>query len=106
MKFDHKRIADPVHGTIELSKPEADVLQTPVFQRLRNIKQLGMAYLVYPGADYSRFSHSVGACHIAAEILDRLDRKGQLQFWSTADKLKNMKLLRLAALLHDVGHYP
>jgi len=48
----------------------------------------------------------LGACHIAAEILDRLDRKLQLQFWGTSEKIKNMRLLRIAALLHDVGHYP
>lgn len=56
MNEPYKRIADPVHGTISLSKLEARIIETKSFQRLRNVKQLGLAYLVYPGADYSRFS--------------------------------------------------
>lgn len=102
----YKRIADPVHGTVSLTELESKIIQTRAFQRLRNVKQLGLAYLVYPGADYSRFSHSIGACHIAGQILDVLERKNELTFWSTLDRIRNIQLLRVAALLHDVGHYP
>lgn len=96
-----KRIADPVHGTIDLTDAEVEVISTPAFQRLRNVKQLGLAALVFPGADYSRFSHSVGACHVTGRILDALrnDDRGKI----TADEYA---LYRMAALLHDVGHYP
>lgn len=70
--FNHKRIADPVHGTIGISNLEAKLISTPAFQRLRNVKQLGLAHYVYPGADYSRFSHSVGVCHITGRILNAI----------------------------------
>lgn len=71
-EFNAKRIADPVHGTIGLSALEARVISTRAFQRLRNVKQLGLAYYVFPGADYSRFSHSIGVCHITGRILSAL----------------------------------
>ncbi len=102
--FNAKRISDPVHGTISLSKIELDLIGCPAFQRLRGIKQLGLAHLVFPGADYSRFSHSLGVCHIAGRILDALVRNGH----ATDKDLNERKVqkYRLAALLHDVGHYP
>jgi uncharacterized protein len=101
-----KRIVDPVHGTVSLTELESNIIQTRAFQRLRNVKQLGLAHMVYPGADYSRFAHSIGACHIAGQILDVLEEKKELSFWSTAERIKNIQLLRVGALLHDVGHYP
>jgi uncharacterized protein len=99
--FDQKRIADAVHGTIGLSDLEARVLSTRAFQRLRHVRHLGLAYSVFPGADYSRFSHSVGVCHVAGRILSALSDQG-------AGDLNDdqVQLYRLAALLHDVGHYP
>ncbi len=72
--FGFKRIADAIHGTIGLSQLEVDVLGTPVFQRLRHVKQLGLAHLVFPGADYSRFAHSVGVCHVAGRTLEAIRR--------------------------------
>lgn len=99
---DKKRITDPVHGTIELSPLELEVISSPAFQRLRNVKQLGLAHLVYPGADYSRFSHSIGVCHVTGRILTALrDRAGVTDISD-----EEMQRYRLAALLHDVGHYP
>ena len=59
-----KRVADAVHGTIGLSDLEVQVMNTQVFQRLRNVKQLGLADYVFPGASYSRLSHSLCACHV------------------------------------------
>src|SRR5713101_5180121 len=100
--FDAKRVADPVHGTIGLSELEAAVINTGAFQRLRNVKQLGLAPLVFPGADYSRFSHCLGACHVTGSILEALRSSG------SADSLtdERIQIYRLSALLHDVGHYP
>jgi HD superfamily phosphohydrolase len=101
-QFNAKRIADPIHGTIGLSDLELGVIDTRTFQRLRNVKQLGLAYLVFPGADYSRFSHSVGVCHVTGQIMESLRNSG------TATEIddREVQLYRLAGLLHDVGHYP
>jgi HD superfamily phosphohydrolase len=98
--FDERLISDPIYGTITLSKRELEVVNTPAFQRLRNIKQLGLAHYVYPGADYSRFSHSLGVCHILGRIL------GSLHDHGVDIPVEEIELYRLAALLHDVGHYP
>jgi HD superfamily phosphohydrolase len=100
-EFHFRRITDPVHGTFGLSKLESDIISTSVFQRLHNVKQLGLAHLVYPGAGYSRFSHSVGACHVAGRMMRALNQNG-LKQWDAHEIQK----YRLAALLHDVGHYP
>lgn len=98
--FNHKRISDPVHGTIGLSELEVNVVNSRVFQRLRNVKQLGLAHYVFPGADYPRFSHSLGVCHITGRVLESLETKGV-----EIDRAAFQRF-RLAALLHDVGHYP
>ncbi|MDB5041688.1 MAG: superfamily phosphohydrolase [Candidatus Eremiobacteraeota bacterium] len=94
------RIQDSIHGIIELSALETYVVDSLAFQRLLNVKQLGMAYAVFPGADYSRFSHCIGVCHQMGRWLDTLQRNG-----NGVDEPKR-RLYRLAALLHDVGHYP
>lgn len=106
MNFNYKRIADPVHGTIPISRAELEILETPSFQRLRNVKQLGLAYLIYPGADYSRFSHSLGACHMAGCVLESLSSKGSLKEVWAGRVEQNVQVYRMAALLHDIGHYP
>lgn len=100
-RFSQKRIADPVHGPIGLSRVELDVIESPAFQRLRNVRQLGLAHYVFPGADYSRFAHSVGTCHLTGRILDRLRIGKQIEMGDD-----EVQRYRLAALLHDVGHYP
>lgn len=100
--FDHKSITDPIYGYVGLSAVEADIVSTPTFQRLHNVRQLGLAHLVFPSAGYSRFSHSVGACHTAGRILDALGQNAP----GSAPKGKKKQLYRLAALLHDIGHYP
>lgn len=100
-EFNFKRVADPVHKTIGLSQLEVEIIDTAIFQRLRKIKQLGLAYYVYPGADFSRFEHSIGACHLAGRVLDHLHKNG---FMSLDSHI--IQQYRLAALLHDLGHYP
>lgn len=86
-----------------MSKTEAAVIDTAAFQRLHYIKQLGCANLVYPGADYSRFSHSVGVCHLVGRLMERLfERNGAIG----TDQRRIIQMFRLAGLLHDIGHYP
>ncbi len=89
---------DPVHGLIELrgdDRPIGELLETRAMQRLRRIRQMGMAWLVYPGAEHSRFSHALGALHVAQRVTRQLKLDGR-----TALDVK------VAALLHDVGHGP
>lgn len=94
-------IRDPIHGFIKLSQKEWDLINTKVFQRLRRIRQLAMSFLVYPGALHTRFDHSIGVMHIAGRICTRLQ---ELKPERVCDK--DVDRIRLAALLHDVGHGP
>lgn len=106
-QYNHKIINDPIHGPIGISKVEAEILKTPAFLRLRHLKQLGLSYLVFPGATHTRFAHSIGAMHIMSRIIDSLDARCELD--KIESPLKNAEVkqkLRLAALLHDIGHYP
>ncbi|MDE1861319.1 MAG: HD domain-containing protein [Thaumarchaeota archaeon] len=93
------QIVDPIHGFINVYNHEVPVIDCPVFQRLRRIRQLAGAHLVYPGAQHSRFEHSLGTMHIAGLASMMLEEKGQLD----SDMVDN---LRLSALLHDIGHGP
>ena len=96
-----KIINDPVYGFIRLPEPELmRVIDHPWFQRLRNIKQMGLAHLVYPGAAHTRLAHSLGACHLMGKALDELKAKDIVP-----DK-DECVAARLAALLHDIGHGP
>jgi HD superfamily phosphohydrolase len=78
------------------------LVDTGVFQRLRYVRQLGLAYLVYPGATHSRFEHALGAYHLARRTLALLGERGELE---RAD-LESCDIVCVAALLHDIGHYP
>lgn len=96
-----KIINDPVYGFISIPNEELfDIVQSPVLQRLRRIKQLGLSCLVYPGAEHSRFSHSLGAMHLMVQALDVLIQKGVV----ITEEEYNGALA--AILLHDVGHSP
>jgi uncharacterized protein len=97
-----KQFSDPIHGVVALNDLEVGIVCTRTFQRLRNVKQLGLAHYVFPGADYSRFSHSLGACHVMGRILKVLREQEGGGNLSDAEIQK----YRIAALLHDVGHYP
>ncbi|MBL7718884.1 MAG: HD domain-containing protein [Flavipsychrobacter sp.] len=96
-----KIINDPVYGFISFPEPELmQIIEHPWFQRLRNIRQMGMANLVYPGAVHTRFHHSMGACHLMGIALEKLKLKG-VEFTET-----ECVAARIAILLHDVGHGP
>lgn len=96
-----KIVNDPVHGFIEV--PRGLILRlidTPIFQRLRRIKQLGQSSLVYPGAVHTRFNHALGAMHLMRQALDVLRRK------KVDISKKEYKSAMIAILMHDLGHGP
>jgi HD superfamily phosphohydrolase len=101
-----KRIFDPVHHFIELSTTEARLLDLPAMQRLRRLRQLGLAYLAFPSAEHSRFSHALGALAIGTLAFDELLRKSRELFGSAGDAAYQRRLVRAALLLHDIGHGP
>jgi len=90
-----RRVRDPIHGFIPLSSDEAEIVETPVFQRLRGIRQLAFANLVYPGALHTRFDHTLGVLYVTSQLC------GVFNF-SDEDR----RLVRLSALVHDLGHGP
>jgi HD superfamily phosphohydrolase len=96
----------PVHGDIELTPDEVRILDTPEFQRLRGIKQLGTAYLVYPGATHTRFEHSIGCVHMTDRLLDAVNKNARAAGIAPPVSAHDRRVLRLAALLHDVTHVP
>ena len=107
MSKDYYIIRDPVHGFIKFNGIERDIINAPPFQRLRYIRQLALTYLVYPGAEHSRFSHSLGVMEFATKVYDTLIAKHRADIDWNQDRIKrNRQLLRLAALLHDLGHAP
>ncbi len=88
-----KIIRDPIHGSIELNELELELIDSPQLQRLRNIKQNGLCFLIYPAMNSTRFEHSLGVMYLAGVLSDHLELD------------KNTKqLLRVAGLLHDIGH--
>lgn len=92
-------IVDPIHDFIRVYQTELKIIDSPIFQRLRRIRQLSGAHFTYPSAQHSRFEHSLGVMHVAGQAAQALKEKGFLN----ADKIQE---IRLAALLHDVGHGP
>ena len=96
-----KIINDPIYGFIEIDKGIInDLINHDYFQRLRRISQLGLSYLVYPGAEHSRFQHALGCLHLMKKALDILENKGHK---ITSDEKTAVKI---AILLHDIGHSP
>jgi HD superfamily phosphohydrolase len=100
MKFEILR--DPIWNNIRVDELTLQLVDTDVFQRLRYVRQLGLAFLVYPGATHSRFEHALGAYHLARATLALLSERDGL---GGADP-EEQAIVRAAALLHDVGHYP
>ena len=123
----YKRIFDTIHGDISVSNLACMIIDTPYFQRLRHLHQLGTCYLVFPSGNYSRFEHSIGTYHIAGMILECILKNSspaETDIWlSDIDELTEYyekkyngkvcvldnyicELIKIAALCHDVGHGP
>jgi len=101
-------IRDPVHGFVELEPYEVKLVDSRPFRRLRHIKQLGLTCYVWPGAEHSRFGHSLGVMHLATRVFDGLVGKGLSTrlSWNSEEQERWRRTLRAAALLHDLGHPP
>lgn len=97
-------IKDPIHGAIEVSSSEVAVLDSLEFQRLRAIKQLGFAEFSFPGATHNRYIHSVGVMHLAGRAFDSIFRN--FEFSTPGARARLRQVVRLGALLHDIGHGP
>jgi len=97
-------VRDPLWDNIRLDSVALAALDTPAMQRLRYVRQLGQAFLVYPGANHSRFEHALGAYHLARRALAQLQE--QPEWGDIPDVETESQTVRLAALLHDIGHYP
>jgi uncharacterized protein len=95
-------IRDPLWDNIRLDRAALQVLDTATVQRLRYVRQVGHAFLVYPGATHTRFEHALGAYHLTKRALAALEERGELDLVAEDDCVA----VRLAALLHDIGHYP
>jgi len=99
MKKNYLDIIDPIHDFIRVYEHELSIIDNPIFQRLRRIRQLTGAHLTYPAAQHTRFEHSLGVMHIASLAGHALNEKKII-------KLDDIEILRLAGLLHDIGHGP
>jgi len=91
----YKTVHDTVHGSIKVEGVLLELMDTPEVQRLHSIRQLGLAYLVFPGANHTRFEHSLGTSHIAKRMARELELKDE-----------EATMIRVAGLLHDLGHGP
>lgn len=102
-KVNEKIIRDPIHGDIPLDRQiEIPLIDTPEMQRLRGVKQLGTAHLVYPSAVHTRFEHSLGTSFLARKIMDTIEEQQGTEVFDAEQKV----VIRVAALLHDVSHIP
>ena len=88
----------PVHGEIEISEYAKKIIDTPEYQRLRNIKQGGAVYSVWIGSSHHRFEHSIGVYHLACKLMNLLNQKGDYI------NEKEYELIAVSALIHDLGH--
>lgn len=95
-------LKDPLYGFISIEEPFKSLIETREFQRLRNIKQLGLSYLIYPSANHSRFEHSIGAFCLAQKIIKKISAEKAAK----QKKIPYKNEFMAAALLHDIGHYP
>lgn len=102
MNIKEKLIFDPIHGYMDFNPLCLQIIDTPEFQRLRNIKQLGTCYLVFPGASHNRFEHSLGVAFLARKMMLNLQYKQQEL--NITDRL--IDLVEVAGLCHDLGHGP
>ncbi len=98
-------LRDPIHDYIRLDDLEAAVLKSPALQRLRWVRQLGLGHLVFPGAEHSRFGHALGAMELAGRLYDSLAIKAP-ELLDPDPRGPQRRTVRLAALVHDIGHAP
>lgn len=106
-EFNYKIINDPIYGCINLSKTEVQLLDTRAMQRLRRIRQMGFASYVFPSGEHSRFVHSLGVLCIMGKMCEHLYRQYSQNESSTIHfTIEDVRKVRIAALLHDVGHFP
>lgn len=101
-----KKFRDPIHGFISISSEEQKIIDSPIFQRTRNIKQLSLGHYIYHGAEHSRFGHMIGAAHLAGCAFDSLAQNTKAVGEEFCADGLDRKTLRMAALLHDIGHTP
>ncbi len=97
-------IRDPIHGSIQLNDGEVAVIESVEFQRLREIKQLGFSEFSFPGATHNRFLHSIGVSFVAGQVFDSIFRA--YPFSKVSVKNRFRQTVKLASLLHDIGHGP
>lgn len=101
---------DPIHGFIEVSELELKIIDSQPFQRLRNIKQLATTYLVYHGAEHTRFGHSLGVMHLVSRAfnsaLENYSKNHDTQLFSREKTAWYLQILRIIGLIHDLGHAP
>ena len=97
-------IRDPIHGSIQLNDGEVAIVESVEFQRLREIKQLGFSEFSFPGATHNRFLHSIGVSHVAGQFFDSIFRAYPFSKISVKNRFR--QTVKLAALLHDIGHGP
>jgi hypothetical protein len=103
----HTVVRDPVHGDIYLTREELRLLDTREMQRLRGVRQLGTAYLVYPGAQHTRFEHSLGTLHMAQRLIEAVNLNRALAPGALIGIAEDeARVLRAAALVHDITHIP
>lgn len=96
------RVLDPVHGFIDLTQVEKEIIELPIFKRLQSLKQLSLTNWVFPGAEHTRYMHSLGVMHIVDLMAINLRTVDYQSYFNDEQR----QLLRLAGLLHDIGHYP
>lgn len=95
-------VRDPVHGSINILDEEISIIEHPFFQRLRSIKQLGFSEFVFPGATHTRYIHSIGVMEVATKVFNKLFQNKP----KDSNFLRLKQTVRLACLLHDIGHAP
>ena len=113
MKKHEYEIRDPIFGFVEFNEWEKEIINSAPFQRLRRIRQLALTDMVYPGALYSRFEHSLGVMHFSALMFDAIVSNSRNKKiletemnYREAGLERDKQMIRLAALLHDIGHAP
>jgi HD superfamily phosphohydrolase len=103
-QFRRKEVNDPLWGTISLSPIEVALLDTPLLQRLRYIRQLGVVHWIYPGAGHTRFEHTIGALHQVQTLASAINALALQVGSSPLIEQSQLQTLRISALLHDCGH--